>query len=86
MAERPSIAALQDTIESLRGEINELKNRPGDADILANLRTDLDTVKDQLAAAKAKPAESPKAPDNGKEKTPAQAATGGTPRARFGFF
>ena len=86
MAERPSIAALQDTVESLRAEINELKNRPGDADILANLRTELDAVKTQLAAAKAKPADPPKASDNGKEKTPPATATGDTPRERFGFW
>lgn len=81
--ERPSIAALQETLDALRAEINDLKNRPGDADILANLRIELDAVKDQLAAAKAKPATEP---GNGKEKTPAPTATGEKPRARFGFW
>lgn len=83
---RPSIAALQDTVESLRAEINDLKNRPGYADVLANLRMDLEAVKEQLAAAKAKPAEPQKAPDNGKEKTAPAPPTGDTPRARFGFW
>ena len=77
---------MQETIESLRAEINELKNRPGDADILANLRTDLKAVQDQLAAAKDKPADPPKAPDHATEKTPAPAATGDKPRERFGFW
>lgn len=74
------------TIESLRGEINDLKNRPGYEDVLANLRTELDAVKAQLKAAKEQPAEPPKVSDNGKEKTPPATTPGDTPRERFGFW
>jgi hypothetical protein len=52
------------TIEALRAEINELKNRPGHADELAALRADLKAVQDELAAAKAKPADPKPEPDH----------------------
>lgn len=81
---RPSITALQETLQALRSEINDLKNRPGDADILANLRTELDAVKDQIAAARAAPKSAPES-DNG-QKTKTTHETGDTPRVRFGFW
>lgn len=87
---RPSIAALTDTVEALRAEINDLKNKPGHGEELAALRAELQTVKDELAAAreanKAKPADPPKAPDNGQEKTALATTTGDKPRERFGFW
>ncbi|OGT60604.1 MAG: hypothetical protein A3E01_09385 [Gammaproteobacteria bacterium RIFCSPHIGHO2_12_FULL_63_22] len=75
--------ALTETVEALRAEINDLKNKPGHADELAALRADLQTVKDELAAAKAKPAPEP---GNGKEKTPPATVTEDKPRERFGFW
>lgn len=80
---RLSITALQETVESLRTELNEAKNAGATKAELEAICADIQTKLDQLAAAKAKPATEP---GNGKEKTPAPTVTGDQPRARFGFW
>ena len=78
---RPSMAAMQETIESLRAEINEMKNGGGSAKEITALRTDLKALQDELAAAKQK---SGPAASDVNEKDP---TTAGSPtRFRFGFW
>ena len=79
---RVNVTALQESIEALRSEINELKNKPGHEKEVAELRADLQSVKDELAKAKelpAPPAPAKKEPHDVREK---ETAPVGRP---FGF-
>lgn len=78
---RPSMAAMQETIESLRAEINEMKNSGGNTKEVTALRADLKALQDELATEKRKPAP---AANDGNEKNHAQPET--PPRFRFGFW
>ena len=78
---RPSMAAMQETIESLRAEINEMKNSGGNAKEITVLRADLKAIQDELAAATQK---SGPAANDENEKNHAQPET--PPRFRFGFW
>ena len=65
---RPSVSALQETIASLRAEINELKNRPDPNEgRIAKLESELKATRDELAAAKAAPPAPAPEPEHGKE-------------------
>ena len=78
---RPSMTAMQETIESLRAEINEMKNSGGNAKEIPALRADLKALQDELAAIKRQPGP---ATNHDNEKDPPPAET--PPRARFGFW
>ena len=70
------------TIESLRGEINELKNRPdANAARIEKLEVDLKATRDELAAAK-----NQRGPEPEKKPAPAPAPQGEAKRERFGFW
>ena len=87
MTERKSLKELEESNEQLRRELNDAKNSgESTTQEIATLKAQLKKIEDELAAAKAKPDATPKAPDHGTEKTPPAPATGDKPRERFGFW
>jgi regulator of replication initiation timing len=78
---RPTMAEMQETIGSLRAEINEMKNSGGNVKEITALQTDLKALQDELSAAKRKSA--PAANDDNEKDLPTAETP---PRFRFGFW
>lgn len=65
---RPSIAALQETLGTIRSELNDLKNRPSQEKDVQEIVAQLKGIQEELASAKGTPPPTPtQTKDHGKQ-------------------